>query len=77
MTGQDEPLCEMRADQRDRPADEPRQASSESLTSGRAPDGAAAGRRRAGSTIEDDLGLDDVVEAGDMFEGKATSPISS
>ncbi len=70
--GKEEPLCpKCGADQRDRPADEPRQ---------NIPDPARPRVVRpmaqlldddepVAPLVEDDLGIDDVVEAGDMFEG--------
>ncbi|MBY0400677.1 FYDLN acid domain-containing protein [Myxococcota bacterium] len=70
--GKDEPLCpKCGADQRDRPADEPRSQSSD-------PARPRVVRPMAqlldddepvAPLVEDDLGLDDVVESGDMFEG--------
>ncbi|MEZ4279422.1 MAG: FYDLN acid domain-containing protein [Myxococcota bacterium] len=69
--GKEEPLCpKCGADQRDRPADEPRQ---------NIPDPARPRVVRPMAQLldddepvaplaEDDLGIDDVVEAGDMFE---------
>jgi hypothetical protein len=70
--GKDEPICpKCGADQRDRPADEPRTSASD-------PSRPRVVRPMAqlldddepvAPMVEDDLGLDDVVEAGDMFEG--------
>ena len=70
--GKDEPLCpKCGADQRDRPADEPRQTSSESSRPRvvRPMAQLLDDDEPAAPLVEDDLGLDDVVEAGDMFEG--------
>ena len=70
--GKEEPLCpKCSADQRDRPADEPRPPSSESARPRvvRPMAQLLDDDEPAAPLVEDDLGLDDVVEAGDMFEG--------
>ena len=70
--GKDEPLCpKCGADQRDRPADEPRQHSTDHARPRvvRPMAQLLEDDEPATPHVEDDLGLDDVAEAGDMFEG--------
>lgn len=70
--GKDEPLCpKCSADQRDRPADEPRPPSSESARPRvvRPMAQLLDDDEPVAPLVEDDLGLEDVAEAGDMFEG--------
>lgn len=70
--GKDEPLCpKCGADQRDRPADEPRPPSSDSARPRvvRPMAQLLDDDEPVAPHVEDDLGLDDAVEPGDMFEG--------
>jgi len=70
--GKDEPLCpKCGADQRDRPADEPKQHSSDHAKPRvvRPMAQLLDDDEPVAPHVEDDLGLDDVAEAGDMFEG--------